>query len=249
LSQLALKGLGIKSDVMVIKFRQIGIMHAICIFKKGQTYSFMSNREMVRTRGRTLTEAITENFPDWDKIIYMSENGELGHVVDRGYSIDIAANNISLASLYGDLLGVEHKDMGMIRMVLQEQLMAFTRTLMPVNIGTFMTILKERSFGYSSQNSIKFLFNDLELTSCGFRVLCRAEDPKGARYYHAIFSINRNESGGFSVAVYSDKEWQRVKGYKGIMPHEDLGSGAAALKTQSETPVENAFPPVDIHPM
>ena len=119
LSRAVLKDLGITSDVVIIKFREINVMHAVCIFRRGATFSFISNKEILRTRGRSVTAAITEKFPDWEKIIYLTASGEFGRKVERRYSIDLAAHNLAVPSMYGQLLGMKHKDVGMIKQVLR----------------------------------------------------------------------------------------------------------------------------------
>ena len=249
LCQSILGSLGIKSDVIVIKFRQIGILHAICVFKQGATYSFMSNRDIIRTRGRTVAEAVNEKFPDWERIAYMTVEGSYSDMEDRGYAIGLAASNLSMASLFGGLMGAEYKDIGMIKLVLQEQLTALATARMPVNSGTFMTILKEKTFGYSSQHSIKFLFDRLELTPGGFLVACRAEDADGPRYYYAIFTINRNADNGFSVAVYTEDEWQRTGGFDMPEPRGNAQSSPAGFRTPEAGTAERAFPVLEVNPM
>ncbi|MCM8760821.1 MAG: hypothetical protein NC938_04655 [Candidatus Omnitrophica bacterium] len=224
------------------------MMHAICVFKYGTTYSYISNREMIKTKGRTLIETINQQFPDWEKIIYMSDNGDLGQAVERGYSINIAANNLSASLLHGNILGAEYKDMGIIKVVMHEQLASFARTKMPLNIGTFITILKDKRFDLGGRVSITFMFDKLELTSCGFRVLCRAEDSNEKRYYHALFSINGKKDEGFSVVVYSDEEWKRLKGYKGIMPYHRIEEDAAILEKEDKGGY-HTLRPVEAHPM
>lgn len=249
LSRAILRGIGIRSDAIIIKFRQIGIMHAICIFKKGRTYSFISSRELVRTRGHSITEAVTETFPDWEQIIYVKEGGEYGEVVDRRGSIDLAANNLAVPSFYGDLLSAEQKDVNLIKLVLNEELARLDRTHMPVNVGTFMTILKDRAFGYSSRHSVSFLFKRVELTPTGFLVPCRAQDTGGERYYHAIFSMNRSRDGGFSVAVYPDEEWSRIGGADNAVPHEGVNKAPAVIEAPAGKAPEQACPAADLHTM
>ncbi len=249
LCQSILGGLGIKSDVIVIKFRRVGILHAICVFKQGAAYSFISNRDIIRTRGRTVTEAVSEKFPDWERIAYMTVEGSYSDMEERRYAIGLAAGNLSIVSLFGDLMGAEYKDIGMIRLVLQEQLATLASARMPVNSGTFMTILKEKTFGYSSRHSIKFLFDGLELTPGGFLVTCKAEDAGGPRYYYAVFSINRNMDNGFSVAVYTEDEWQRTGGSNVPEPHSNVQSSPALFHAPAAGTTEQAFPVLEVNPM
>ena len=235
LSRAVLERLGIASDVIIIKFREIGVMHAICIFQRGSTFSFISNKEMIRTRGHSITAAVTEKYPDWEKIIYLTASGDFGKKVNRRYSIDLAANNLAVPSLYGELLSIKHKDVGIIKQVLQEQLQRISRAGMPLNAGTFMTILREGSFDHADGRSLRFLFKDLELTAAGFRTICTAEDSSGVREYTILFSLNRDKFGGFAAAVYSREEWQRLSGYAEAMPSWSYRT----LDASAEPPVES----------
>jgi len=75
LAQAVLKGLGIKSDVVVIKFRGLKLLHAICIWKeKTGSYNFISNQELCRTGKTDIREAIAKFYPDVESIIYPDQN-------------------------------------------------------------------------------------------------------------------------------------------------------------------------------
>lgn len=75
LAQAALKGLGIKSDVVIIKFRGLNVLHAVCIWKdKAGLYNFISNCELVRTGKADISQAIAKFYPDVERIIYTDSN-------------------------------------------------------------------------------------------------------------------------------------------------------------------------------
>ena len=74
LAKAILASNGIKSDLVIIKYRELNIMHAICMYKEADgTYSFISNSELKRTGELNFTDAIAKYYPDWKKI--MVRNG------------------------------------------------------------------------------------------------------------------------------------------------------------------------------
>jgi hypothetical protein len=75
LAQAVLKKLGIKSDVVIIKFRGLNVLHAICIWKdKTGLYSFISNCKLTRTGKADIQQAIAKFYPDVKSIIYTDQN-------------------------------------------------------------------------------------------------------------------------------------------------------------------------------
>jgi len=75
LAQAVLKGLGIKSDVVIIKFRGLNVLHAVCIWKdKAGSYNFISNCELTRTGKADIQQAIAKFYPDVERIIYTDSN-------------------------------------------------------------------------------------------------------------------------------------------------------------------------------
>jgi hypothetical protein len=70
LAKVILEGQGIKSDVVIIKYRGLNIMHAICIYKENNgTYSFISNKELQRTGETDMTRAVAKFYPDMERIM------------------------------------------------------------------------------------------------------------------------------------------------------------------------------------
>ncbi len=65
---------GIKSKVIVIKYRGLDIMHAICMYKDNDgTYGFISNQELKHTGERDLTCALAKFYPNAERCIVASE--------------------------------------------------------------------------------------------------------------------------------------------------------------------------------
>jgi hypothetical protein len=74
LSREIFKSQGIPSTILIIKFKGLKQMHAICIFKAAGGYQFISNRDLVDTTQPHLISAIEKKFPDWEKIIFSNQN-------------------------------------------------------------------------------------------------------------------------------------------------------------------------------
>jgi len=76
--------LGIPGDIIIVKFRDLNMGHAICVWKeKDGTYSFISNRKMFRSGKNNIAEAIEKFYPDWENIIFTNENKQTLQIVKR----------------------------------------------------------------------------------------------------------------------------------------------------------------------
>jgi hypothetical protein len=61
--------MGIENQVLIIRFNELKIMHAVCIWKdKNGFYSFISNQELQRTGHRTAEGAVRKYYPDCSTI-------------------------------------------------------------------------------------------------------------------------------------------------------------------------------------
>jgi len=83
LAQAILKKLHIPSQILIIKFQGINQLHAICVFKNGEYYSFFSNQELIDTKSSLLKDAITEKYYDWERIVITNSRKETLKVVAR----------------------------------------------------------------------------------------------------------------------------------------------------------------------
>ncbi len=84
LSVEILDHLGIHGDIIIVKFRDLNMGHAICVWKeKDGTYSFISNRKMFRSGKNNIAEAIEKFYPDWESIIFTNENKQSLKIVKR----------------------------------------------------------------------------------------------------------------------------------------------------------------------
>ncbi|MBN1527029.1 MAG: hypothetical protein JW919_05575 [Candidatus Omnitrophica bacterium] len=83
LSQALLARLGIKSDIVIIRFKDLKVAHAICAWKYGKYYSFMSTRQLYETNATSIEEAVEKYFPDWQKIIFTDAKKHYAKVITR----------------------------------------------------------------------------------------------------------------------------------------------------------------------
>lgn len=81
LSQNVLAGMGIHCDIAVIKFTDLNIRHAICIWKDDKGYSFMTNKEYVQTELQSVEQAVAREYPDWEEITFMSPDNKYGRII------------------------------------------------------------------------------------------------------------------------------------------------------------------------
>ena len=69
LASAILTRIGIRNEVIVIKFRKLRIAHAVCAWKdRSGRISFISNRELCRTGENTLESAIMKFYPDCESM-------------------------------------------------------------------------------------------------------------------------------------------------------------------------------------
>lgn len=76
LAQEILSGMGIKSQVLIIKFKGLGDAHAICVFKDGNSYNFISNQHLVRTQESSLLKLVDQQYPDWEGVVFSNSQRE-----------------------------------------------------------------------------------------------------------------------------------------------------------------------------
>jgi hypothetical protein len=75
LAQAILKEIGIKSDVVVLKFKGLSIAHAICVWKDAAgNISFISNQKLYQTAEPDVRQAILKYYPDLETIIYTDKD-------------------------------------------------------------------------------------------------------------------------------------------------------------------------------
>ncbi len=77
LAQVALEQSNIPSQIVVINFKGLpNQAHAVCIFKTGDFYSFISNQQLIQTNASTISAAMQEQYPDWEQITFTNAKKE-----------------------------------------------------------------------------------------------------------------------------------------------------------------------------
>ncbi|MFC1643702.1 transglutaminase-like domain-containing protein [Candidatus Omnitrophota bacterium] len=85
LASKVLYDLGISNDILVVKFKDLKIAHAICAWKdESGKYSFISNRKLVRTGKSEIDDAIEKYYPDYEGIIFTDEKRRYIGMIGRG---------------------------------------------------------------------------------------------------------------------------------------------------------------------
>lgn len=160
------------------------------------------------------------------------------------------SDKLSPPAVSGTLMDIEHKDMGRIRIALENQLMALDRAR-SIGIHTDFQALKTifgeqmRVEWTSRERSVyqpvdmQFFFHELTPTLRGPCVMCRVTDPQNPRTpprtYYAIFSLARDATSGFPVSVYSKKEYDDNNGFALAVPDRaDHDAEAIARYIQHE---------------
>ncbi len=131
------------------------------------------------------------------------------------------AFGLATPSGLNDIVGIQHKDMGRIKLALEEQLVALIHPGLPVNIGTFQTILKERNVRERTvfqPADMQFFFHETKLTNAGLCVMCRLNDRYGLRTYYATFSLQKDENDGFPINIYTEEQYKGTAGFMKGMP-------------------------------
>jgi len=77
LAQAALEQLNIPSQIVVINFKDLpNQAHAVCVFKTGDFYNFITNQQLIQTNASTISAAIQGQYPDWEKITFTNAKKE-----------------------------------------------------------------------------------------------------------------------------------------------------------------------------
>ncbi len=81
LSQSLLSRMGVHCDIVIIKFKNLKIAHAVCAWKDKKGYSFMTNKEYVQTRAHSLRDAVNKYYPDWKEIVFTTPDKRQGEII------------------------------------------------------------------------------------------------------------------------------------------------------------------------
>ncbi len=137
-----------------------------------------------------------------------------------GQVLNCRSNTDKLAAPSGltDITGIQHKDMGRIKLALEEQLMFLWTNNVPSLIPIFMDEkinFKEKTIFQPAD--MQFFFHEIKLTNAGPCVMVRLKDKHGLRTYYATFSLRKDENGGFPVTIYTEKQYKNSAAFtKGV---------------------------------
>jgi len=125
--------------------------------------------------------------------------------------------NLSVASMCDDLMGIQHKDIGRIKLLLQAQLDQFTavyksKGMAPITFSTLKTVIRKQS---QKEETIfqpadtQLFFNEATFVEEGVRIMCRIKDQDGTRTYYAVFKLQPDKDGRFPImGIYTEREYE-----------------------------------------
>lgn len=73
LNKYLLKRINIKSDIYIVKFRDLQLMHAICVFIYKNNFYIFSNITLYRTEASTIITAIKQIYSDTAEVYRVEE--------------------------------------------------------------------------------------------------------------------------------------------------------------------------------
>ncbi len=173
-------------------------------------------------------------------------------VYNTSFSFPAAGNapeyTLSTSSIFNDLEGAQHKDIGRIKLGVEANLMRLAGVAEKIDIET---LAKNASkYNPSIFDDTHFFFSEVKSLSkdTGYLgVMCRVKDTKTrdkdrrpiVRTYYAVFSPNLDAYGGFPVEVYTEEEWEgarRVIDRTNTLPLRELWKqeDAEAIKRYQE---------------
>ncbi len=146
-------------------------------------------------------------------------------IFDISYGVpfnnSISENDLSTASVCNDLLGIEHKDIGRIKIALEAQLREFFSTNQEklinhegsiVQFSALEDIIEKRIIKEQTiyqPADIQFFYKEAKPVDEGIRLMCRIKDEHGTRTYYAVFSLKQDEEGAFKLkGIYTEQEYE-----------------------------------------
>ena len=84
LSSILLNKMGISNDIVIVKFRDLSISHAICVWKNSEgSLDFISDRSLFKTGHTRIQDAVERYYPDWEKLIYVDASMRQKKIIGR----------------------------------------------------------------------------------------------------------------------------------------------------------------------
>lgn len=189
------------------------------ILRKFIKIKIMKGRGGMQKRNRIISTIITVSF------IFNTVLSDIALGQPLNYHPN--TNKLAAPSQLDDLVGIEHKDVGRIRLALEARLISLAGkdNALPKTIDEFLRALQAReAFEETKFGPARMAFDNMQIFSREIRsieeglffVKCRIADEKSSkktRTYYAIFSPIRDKNGGFHIEVCTEKEWDE-KGIK-----------------------------------
>ncbi|MBU1084563.1 MAG: hypothetical protein KKG84_05655, partial [Candidatus Omnitrophica bacterium] len=150
-----------------------------------------------------------------------------GHGIDLGRVQD----KLAPSSVFDDgLQGIQHKDIGRLTASLEYSLLSLPCDIESVNFVSLVKQLNE--YRPSIFDKTHFFFREAKIIPGTDSVVIRGKikdekdqnDEDLVRTYYMVFHSKKDENNGFSIEVYTDKEWKKSEKFvkDGILPVREL---------------------------
>ena len=137
-----------------------------------------------------------------------------------------------------DIVGIQHKDMGRIKLALEEQLIALDRAynFSGIDAGALQTMLEHLGKPNATEKTIfqpadmQFFWGDPRgVAGKNLCYMVRVKDKNGLRTYYFRFSIQKDQNNGFPIEVYTEEQYNASAG---------LAKGAPKIKPEDAKAVD-----------
>lgn len=122
------------------------------------------------------------------------------------------SDNLSTPSACNDIAGIQNSDMMRIQLAVQTHLMALSKSG-PLTEHAIRNALSDPHVNiltFFDFDKLQIFYREMTVTPEGPSVMCRIKDGHGLRTYHALFSFEKDPSGGFPVKVLTDGEFKKA---------------------------------------
>ncbi|GEM_PF-3841726 len=127
--------------------------------------------------------------------------------------------NLATASIINKLAGIEHKDIGRIKLALEANLIGVD---LAAKVIEDLTVPENTVF---SPADMHFFFSEMKSLPEGrLAIMCRIKEDGDRRTYYAVFSPEKDEDKGFPIEVYTKSEWEKLEEaleFTGIVPERE----------------------------
>ncbi|MFH1553067.1 MAG: hypothetical protein ABID83_05475, partial [Candidatus Omnitrophota bacterium] len=143
--------------------------------------------------------------------------------IQPGFALESNAiqDNLAVPSMMSaDLVGIQHKDIGRIKLALEAQMKELLKKEgASVDYETLKTVLEKRATKALSQRlleskiyqpgDLQLFFNEVTPVKEGISVMSRIKDKNGIRTYYAVVSLEADKDKGFPIkGIFTEKEYE-----------------------------------------